>query len=201
MVSVNQHLQTSAIGGHVTLEPPLLAQNAIEQPVIYMGWDAVDFIVGSHDTGDVSFLDRGLERHEKGLAQDSFRVVGGRRVASTLRLAVCGKMFGCGQHVMTVDHKRCSLQSPDGGNAHAGDQERILAIGLLCAAPARITRQVQNRGEGLPDSGGRHFVGRGGEDTLDELRIPRDRKSTRLNSSHSQISYAVFCLKKKKKKK
>src|SRR2546430_7977239 len=30
------------------------------------------------------------------------------------------------------------------------------------------------------------------------LRV--DRKSTRLNSSHSQISYAVFCLKKKKKK-
>src|SRR2546427_5971507 len=49
-------------------------------------------------------------------------------------------------------------------------------------------------------------------DPLDELRITgrtnavlerlldfeRDRKSTRLNSSHSQISYAVFCLKKKK---
>src|SRR5688572_31379074 len=31
--------------------------------------------------------------------------------------------------------------------------------------------------------------------------LVRDRKSTRLNSSHSQISYAVFCLKKKKKKK
>src|SRR5689334_24605995 len=29
----------------------------------------------------------------------------------------------------------------------------------------------------------------------------RDRKSTRLNSSHSSISYAVFCLKKKKNKK
>src|SRR2546427_9133561 len=28
--------------------------------------------------------------------------------------------------------------------------------------------------------------------------LKRDRKSTRLNSSHSQISYAVFCLKKKK---
>src|SRR5205085_10744080 len=28
--------------------------------------------------------------------------------------------------------------------------------------------------------------------------VPQDRKSTRLNSSHSQISYAVFCLKKKK---
>src|SRR3712207_8435541 len=31
------------------------------------------------------------------------------------------------------------------------------------------------------------------------LRAQRDRKSTRLNSSHANISYAVFCLKKKKK--
>src|SRR2546430_7978676 len=31
-----------------------------------------------------------------------------------------------------------------------------------------------------------------------EIRSTPDRKSTRLNSSHSQISYAVFCLKKKK---
>src|SRR5438309_6104339 len=30
------------------------------------------------------------------------------------------------------------------------------------------------------------------------LSLPIDRKSTRLNSSHSSISYAVFCLKKKK---
>src|SRR5947209_15502410 len=30
--------------------------------------------------------------------------------------------------------------------------------------------------------------------------FPGDRKSTRLNSSHANISYAVFCLKKKKKK-
>src|SRR2546430_13241282 len=34
---------------------------------------------------------------------------------------------------------------------------------------------------------------------LRNQRLSRDRKSTRLNSSHSQISYAVFCLKKKKK--
>src|SRR5438270_12174296 len=33
----------------------------------------------------------------------------------------------------------------------------------------------------------------------DRGRVPGDRKSTRLNSSLSQISYAVFCLKKKKK--
>src|SRR5689334_24225842 len=34
-----------------------------------------------------------------------------------------------------------------------------------------------------------------------DISAERDRKSTRLNSSHSSISYAVFCLKKKKKKK
>src|SRR2546427_1901289 len=42
------------------------------------------------------------------------------------------------------------------------------------------------------------------EDQQPDVRVAvhrrnRDRKSTRLNSSHSQISYAVFCLKKKKK--
>src|SRR3712207_7165517 len=37
------------------------------------------------------------------------------------------------------------------------------------------------------------------EDLLDvQLAPPVDRKSTRLNSSHANISYAVFCLKKKK---
>src|SRR3712207_7437152 len=39
---------------------------------------------------------------------------------------------------------------------------------------------------------------RGGEG--DTVVPPEDRKSTRLNSSHANISYAVFCLKKKKTK-
>src|SRR5438034_7080041 len=34
----------------------------------------------------------------------------------------------------------------------------------------------------------------------EDIDAQRDRKSTRLNSSHTVISYAVFCLKKKKKK-
>src|SRR2546430_11585300 len=50
-------------------------------------------------------------------------------------------------------------------------------------------------------STGEHEIG----DSVIRFRMPLDdesvdRKSTRLNSSHSQISYAVFCLKKKKKK-
>src|SRR2546430_11706926 len=51
----------------------------------------------------------------------------------------------------------------------------------------------------------RYFVGKSGalsgrhfEIASDSASVARDRKSTRLNSSHSQISYAVFCLKKKK---
>src|SRR2546430_11680306 len=47
--------------------------------------------------------------------------------------------------------------------------------------------RVQERAEGP-----RHRLG-----DLGLVGRPRDRKSTRLNSSHSQISYAVFCLKKK----
>src|SRR2546427_7456571 len=44
-------------------------------------------------------------------------------------------------------------------------------------------------------------VDRGNEVAVVTSAMSGDRKSTRLNSSHSQISYAVFCLKKKKKKK
>src|SRR3712207_8282784 len=46
------------------------------------------------------------------------------------------------------------------------------------------------RGGELPD-------GHGGHGLLLGCAQPEDRKSTRLNSSHANISYAVFCLKKK----
>src|SRR2546429_939858 len=59
------------------------------------------------------------------------------------------------------------------------------------AAP-RVGKGAARRG-----SGGRHSGSSPGAWTL---HPPRDRKSTRLNSSHGYISYAVFCLKKKKKR-
>src|SRR5438105_10374727 len=40
-----------------------------------------------------------------------------------------------------------------------------------------------------------------GDELVQALRAAEDRKSTRLNSSHEWISYAVFCLKKKKRNK
>src|SRR5688572_33199737 len=48
---------------------------------------------------------------------------------------------------------------------------------------------------------GPHYVRKIGILVPGREREGKDRKSTRLNSSHSQISYAVFCLKKKKKNK
>src|SRR2546426_6497509 len=53
---------------------------------------------------------------------------------------------------------------------------------------------------GDADAGARSYGLRGASHrALDGPRkLPRDRKSTRLNSSHLVISYAVFCLKKKK---
>src|SRR3712207_7228549 len=52
----------------------------------------------------------------------------------------------------------------------------------------------------LPDKVDREGIGARFEDGVLTLTLPKtaDRKSTRLNSSHANISYAVFCLKKKK---
>src|SRR2546422_2723934 len=58
-------------------------------------------------------------------------------------------------------------------------------------AGVRAQRARAERGRADPARGGFRGGGDGGN--------PRDRKSTRLNSSHGYISYAVFCLKKKKK--
>src|SRR2546430_12673244 len=86
----------------------------------------------------------------------------------------------------------CKLLSPLNPNSEGRfSMKRKIALGLLvaavlAAAPAvpqpgksEVAKMTLKVGDAAPD-----FT---------------DRKSTRLNSSHSQISYAVFCLKKKKK--
>src|SRR2546427_8203571 len=56
-------------------------------------------------------------------------------------------------------------------------------------------------GGGREPAQGARVRGGGDPGARSVRRRCRDRKSTRLNSSHSQNSYAVFCFKKKKKKK
>src|SRR5947209_17840843 len=57
------------------------------------------------------------------------------------------------------------------------------------------TTLFRSKGPPMPFTHGAVAVGRR------QARLVLDRKSTRLNSSHANISYAVFCLKKKKKEK
>src|SRR2546430_7850961 len=64
----------------------------------------------------------------------------------------------------------------------------IYTLSLHDALPIS-TRRCRGASGGLPDLA---------LDPIVPLLLQLDRKSTRLNSSHSQISYAVFCLKKKK---
>src|SRR5256886_5935246 len=71
---------------------------------------------------------------------------------------------------------------------HEAIDFRLLGVALEQGADGVV------RSKSLP-------VDHGGPDELlvdsPSVAMLRDRKSTRLNSSHSQISYAVFCLKKK----
>src|SRR3712207_7086809 len=60
-------------------------------------------------------------------------------------------------------------------------------------APVALARA----GRGCPSVRRRDLL-HGCEDVVVVIAVHRDRKSTRLNSSHANISYAVFCLKKKK---
>src|SRR2546427_1523216 len=74
--------------------------------------------------------------------------------------------------------------------------EPVLLVGVAPVLQAVVDRVAL----GLVDAQGLEQP----PDRVDRLLRPwastRDRKSTRLNSSDSQISYAVFCLKKKKNK-
>src|SRR5437868_11771919 len=63
------------------------------------------------------------------------------------------------------------------------------------ARPRALLRGARGQAPGLAEGVDRAVCGR----ARPQAALMSDRKSTRLNSSHVSISYAVFCLKKKKK--
>src|SRR3712207_7244126 len=71
---------------------------------------------------------------------------------------------------------------------------------LLTTARETPFGRMRSRSVGRPRAGVAEVVLVQGIGVADYLVPGLDRKSTRLNSSHANISYAVFCLKKKKKK-
>src|SRR2546427_10124628 len=90
------------------------------------------------------------------------------------------------------------------GGGLAQDVQRLVVAGRADRAAELHRAPEQGRAQRLAE------LGAGGQaDGFEDVRGDAgdgllgawvDRKSTRLNSSHSQISYAVFCLKKKKKR-
>src|SRR6266581_6103441 len=92
-----------------------------------------------------------------------------------------------------------------------GDQRRKDDYCRICTGPCDREQAEDRDGDGVPgDSAGHQQepvarreipdvdeIKRGPMHDIDDVIIRRDRKSTRLNSSHPSISYAVFCLKKK----
>src|SRR5207302_2551215 len=86
--------------------------------------------------------------------------------------------------------------------------ERQDVSGTLAQRRHRERENVQAKVEVLAETPGGNGFGQIGVGERHQARLNADlakavadRKSTRLNSSHVKISYAVFCLKKKKKKK
>src|SRR3989442_11851613 len=74
-----------------------------------------------------------------------------------------------------------------------------LPISVHEEGPRRRLPLLSTTGRATRLRGGLRLRGRAA-DGGDRPVVERDRKSTRLNSSHVRISYAVFCLKKKKNK-
>src|SRR2546422_4295566 len=70
----------------------------------------------------------------------------------------------------------------------------IYTLSLHDALPISLHARAGCAAGGARDAVGHHPPAAGRD-------LPQDRKSTRLNSSHGYISYAVFCLKKKNTKK
>src|SRR5205085_12419648 len=89
--------------------------------------------------------------------------------------------------------RRSSDLAVDGAALAANGLPVEAVLQALSANDARIPG-------GHVSVGDRRFSVSTHSDWQSEADLREDRKSTRLNSSHSQISYAVFCLKKKKKK-
>src|SRR5688572_31216387 len=110
--------------------------------------------------------------------------------------------------IVTGHHRITADEGPALGGKDVGPGPYELLTSALAACTAITLRMYAER-KHWPVTAVHtdvHFVREGDKQHIDRVLTieggvdAEDRKSTRLNSSHSQISYAVFCLKKKTKK-
>ncbi len=187
VVGFSEHLQAVAVGGDVAAESPLLAQDFVEQPVVDVRRDAVDFVVGGHHAAGVGLFDRGLKGHEEVFANDALGIISWSGVGAAFGLSVNREVLGCGDDVMAVDRERIALQASDGGDAHARGEERIFAVGFFGASPARVAGDVEHGAEDLADSCRPGFIAGGGEDLVDKVGVPRAGEAERLRETGAAV--------------
>src|SRR5258707_15210122 len=88
-----------------------------------------------------------------------------------------------------------AVRAPDQNHDHDSVDDEWSHLRHVIFAGNVADAEQQRRKERPGDAGG---TADGDHDQKVDHELERDRKSTRLNSSHANISYAVFCLKKKK---
>src|SRR2546427_8793477 len=118
--------------------------------------------------------------------------VGGNADYEHVGLTLCIQQV---TQVTRVDHVEHAMAHDDLFRARARADDPLQLVGGLDLVPVFIGERWQHHQRSGLRYWNQVFVAL----SIDSGSQSGDRKSTRLNSSHSQISYAVFCLKKKKK--
>src|SRR3712207_994248 len=153
-----------------------------------------DELVGRVDQAQIDFnqgpcMDVLYEKHTVSLPDMAREQRWPRFATRAVELGV-GSMMSFQLYVTGDDLGALNLYSRD-AHAFTDDSEQV---GLLFAAHAAVAMADAKKIAGL-------FRALNSRDLIGQAKgiLMEDRKSTRLNSSHANISYAVFCLKKKKK--
>src|SRR5437868_4416546 len=117
------------------------------------------------------------------LAQSGYEITSDASEADTVVVNTCGFIESAKQESVDAILEATRLKQE-------GKATRVIVAGCL------VERYRDDLMKELPEVDA--FIGT--SQVSEILKAAEDRKSTRLNSSHVSISYAVFCLKKKKKK-
>ena len=143
LVILVQVVDAAAIADDVPVEAPLLAENLLQQRRARAARLAVGAVVGAHDRLDAGLAHGRLERVQVRLPQVALRDDGVELVPQRLGPGVHRVVLGARGHLEVL--RVVALEALDERHAHPGRQVRVLAVGLLAPAPARVAEDVDVR--------------------------------------------------------
>ncbi len=165
---VVEEFHSFAVGDHIASESPLLAEQVGEEPAAAAHRDSVVVVVGTHHAESSGFSEGHAERVEverAHLARSHFRVGTGLAVTSSDRDAVDGEVLRSG-------HDSALLQGEDHPFAELAHEVRVFSVGLHAASPARVLRDVEDRGVNVGVAEQICFPGFDLADLGNELLVP-----------------------------